>query len=181
MDGDQVKRDLISLSEHAFERTRHRLDGLTDDEYFWEPVGNCWSVRLSHGAGHRADHGATGDGDRTPFTTIAWRLWHLVGCYGSDRNAHWLGVDLPGAAFEAEDPAPGSATLALAELERAHALWRDVLDAVPAESWQQPLGAVAGPFGDSDRASFVLHQLDEQIHHGAELGVLRDLYLWTAS
>jgi hypothetical protein len=22
----------------------------------------------------------------------------------------------------------------------------------------------------------VLHQLDEQIHHGAELGVLRDLY-----
>jgi hypothetical protein len=23
----------------------------------------------------------------------------------------------------------------------------------------------------------VLHQIDEQIHHGAELGVLRDLYL----
>jgi hypothetical protein len=25
-------------------------------------------------------------------------------------------------------------------------------------------------------ARLVLHQLDEQIHHGAELGVLRDLY-----
>jgi hypothetical protein len=25
-------------------------------------------------------------------------------------------------------------------------------------------------------AALVLHQLDEQVHHGAELGVLRDLY-----
>lgn len=22
-----------------------RLDGLTDDEYFWEPVEGCWTVR----------------------------------------------------------------------------------------------------------------------------------------
>jgi hypothetical protein len=27
----------------------------------------------------------------------------------------------------------------------------------------------------------VLHHLDEQIHHGAELGVLRDLYLHDAA
>ena len=31
-------------------------------------------------------------------------------------------------------------------------------------------------YGEDDKASLVLHQLDEQIHHGAELGVLRDLY-----
>lgn len=24
---------------------RPRLDGLTDEEYFWEPVAGCWSVR----------------------------------------------------------------------------------------------------------------------------------------
>jgi hypothetical protein len=24
---------------------RPRLDGLTDDEYFWEPAAGCWSVR----------------------------------------------------------------------------------------------------------------------------------------
>jgi hypothetical protein len=30
---------------------------------------------------------------------------------------------------------------------------------------------------EEDTASLVLHQLDEQIHHGAELGILRDLYL----
>src|SRR5689334_10942147 len=24
---------------------RPRLDGLTDEEYFWEPVRGCWSIR----------------------------------------------------------------------------------------------------------------------------------------
>jgi len=38
------------------------------------------------------------------------------------------------------------------------------------------MGTIAGPFAELDKASLVLHQLDEQIHHGAELGVLRDLY-----
>jgi hypothetical protein len=40
----------------------------------------------------------------------------------------------------------------------------------------QILGLVAGPYAEDDKASLVLHQLDEQIHHGAELAVLRDLY-----
>jgi hypothetical protein len=30
------------LWEHQL---RPRLDGLTDAEYFWEPVADCWSVR----------------------------------------------------------------------------------------------------------------------------------------
>lgn len=38
------------------------------------------------------------------------------------------------------------------------------------------LGAVAGPFASGTLASFVLHMLDEFIHHGAELALLRDLY-----
>jgi len=38
------------------------------------------------------------------------------------------------------------------------------------------MGLIAGPFADLDKASLLLHRLDEQIHHGAELGVLRDLY-----
>ena len=52
-----------------------------------------------------------------------------------------------------------------------------VLEELPAASWWEPLGPVAGPYAKDDKASLVLHQLDEQIHHGAELGVLRDLYL----
>jgi len=82
---------------------------------------------------------------------------------------------LPGG-FERDDPAPGTAAEAMAALERAHAFWRDVLQELPEASWWEPLGPIAGPYAEDDKASLVLHQLDEQIHHGAELGVLRDLY-----
>jgi len=118
----------------------------------------------------------TGPGD-PPFTTIAWRLWHLTETYGGKRNPQWLGVErLPGG-FERDDPAPANAAEAVAVLERAHAFRRDVLREFPAASWWEPLGRIAGPYAEDDKASLVLHQLDEQIHHGAELGVLRDLYL----
>ena len=171
-----VKTDLLALSDQVFQRTRRRLDGLSDGEYLWEPVAGCWTIRRV-GDEYHADfeHFA----NPAPFTTIAWRLWHLVGCYGAARNSLWLGSPQSSTGFEQHDPAPAGADLALAALDNAHAFWRGVLKAMPADRWSEPLGAVAGPFGESDRASFVLHQLDEQIHHGAELGVLRDLHNMT--
>ncbi len=33
------------LDRHWRTQLRPRLDGLTDDEYLWEPVSDCWSVR----------------------------------------------------------------------------------------------------------------------------------------
>lgn len=180
-----ARADIIGLSEYAYRRTRSRLAGLTDDEYFWEPVVGCCTIRRSDSGVYRADNAdrpaavlrpATGAGD-PPFTTIAWRLWHLTGCYGGKRNPQWLGVERPPGGFEWDDPAPATAVEAIAVLERAHAFWQDVLEELPAASWWEPLGPVAGPYAKDDKASLVLHQLDEQIHHGAELGVLRDLYL----
>jgi len=59
---------------------RPRLDGLTDAEYFWEPVEGCWSLR------QRADGNYTLDSQRppppapAPVTTLAWRMMH-VGAY----------------------------------------------------------------------------------------------------
>lgn len=38
------------------------------------------------------------------------------------------------------------------------------------------MGAVAGPYAEHDGTSFALHILDELIHHGAEVGTLRDFY-----
>jgi hypothetical protein len=38
------------------------------------------------------------------------------------------------------------------------------------------MGSVTRFYADSTRGAFVLHELDELIHHGAEVGVLRDLY-----
>ena len=33
------------LTWHWDRQLRARLDGLTDDEYLWEPAPGCWSVR----------------------------------------------------------------------------------------------------------------------------------------
>ena len=171
------KADLISLSDYAYRRTRARIEGLTDAEYFWQPVADCWTISQDESGAYRADR--SDSVEIPPFTTIAWRMWHLAECYGSKRNPQWLGVKRAPAGFEKDDPAPGTAAAAIAELERAYALWADLLDAVDADSLWEPFGPIAGPYADSDKASLILHQLDEQIHHGAELGVLRDLYRHT--
>ena len=65
------------------------LGGLTDDEYLWQPVQGCWSVRprseqrtppnrwLPDGEwGLDLDYP---DPVPSPFTTIAWRMTHLIG------------------------------------------------------------------------------------------------------
>jgi hypothetical protein len=166
--------DLMFLSEYVYERTTRRLEGLGDGEYLWEPVADCWTIRTTGSGRYRADHEDAGRA--RAFTTIGWRLWHLIGCYGAARNAQWLGVTRSPGHFDEDDPAPSTATEAVGALGRAHHLWQGVLEAIPADAWGQQLGAIAGPYAENDKTSFVLHQLDEQIHHGAELGVLRDLY-----
>ena len=52
----------------------------------------------------------------------------------------------------------------------------DMLQELPAASWWEPLGPIAHEYAESSKVALVLHNLDEQIHHGAELGVMRDLY-----
>jgi hypothetical protein len=37
------------------------------------------------------------------------------------------------------------------------------------------MGPVAEAFAESTRAAFILHELDELIHHGAEIGTMRDV------
>jgi uncharacterized damage-inducible protein DinB len=170
-----AKADIIGLSEYVYQRTLSRLTGLTDDEYFWEPVAGCCTVRRAQSGHYRADRPGAEDSPQ-PFSTIAWRLWHLIENYGGKRNPQWLGLERAPGGFEAEDPVPATASEAIAALERAGAFWQDLLQALPAAAWWEPLGHVAGPYAEDDKAALVLHQIDEQVHHGAELGVLRDLY-----
>jgi len=61
------------LEWHWQHQLRPRLDGLTDDEYFWQPVPGCWAISL-RGAGEFTMDYATAPHDREPVTTIAWRL-----------------------------------------------------------------------------------------------------------
>lgn len=172
---DEAKQGLLSMSDHVFQRTRGRLDGLEDEEYVWEPVPACWSVRRRSDGTHRIDHAVRPE--FSPFTTVAWRLWHLTCCYGQRKNATWLGVAMDaGGRFEMDAEVPATAAAALSCLEDAHGHWRAVVDALSDDDLDTPLGPGAGPYAEQKKTGFVLHMLDEFIHHGAELGVLRDLW-----
>lgn len=192
-----VKEQLLSLSDHSFQRTRRRLDGLTDEEYLWEPVPNCWTVRKMPDGSFAVDWAFSPTGS-WPFTTIAWRLLYLINCYGSNRSATWLElepVDGPGAkpdllipatvpsdmGFDKDMPRhlktiPGTGAEALDMLDRAYEVWRRYLTTVTEETLGEPLGPNAGQYAGNPRAGYVFHMLDEFIQHGAEIGLLRDLY-----
>jgi hypothetical protein len=175
-----LKRELVDLSDQVWERTRARVDGLSDDEYFWEPVDGCWSVR------QRANGTWTGDGvmpgpEPAPFTTIALRMWHLIDMYGEDRAPRWLDVPAQGVAIGLDGPdgPPATAAEAVEVLARAHDRWDAHLQLVTDDHLAEPVGSVAGPrYAARSRAAYVLHMLDEFVHHGAEIALLRDLWRW---
>jgi hypothetical protein len=160
--------DLLGLSDDfAWQRLRGRLTGLTDDEYRWEPVPDCLTVRAVGDGTFRSDGHTT---DRV-FSTLSWRLSHIAALLAEDRNAVWLGRP-PTTAEQHGDP--GTAADALAALDAAYATWRGVLTGCT--ELGNPIGPVGHQFADDTRRAFVLHILDELIHHGAEAALLRDLY-----
>jgi hypothetical protein len=174
------KSELTDLSDEVWQRIRQRIDGLTDEEYRWQPVDGCWTVEVRSDGSFRHDV-AVPPPDPAPFTTIAWRLWHLIDMYGENRAPEWLAVPPQGDPVGLDDPAgapPSTADAALVLLERAHDRWDAHLAAVSEAALAERIGPVAGPYADRTRAAYVLHMLDEFIHHGAEIAVLRDLWRW---
>jgi hypothetical protein len=171
------------LDLHWRMQLRPRLDGLTDEEYFWEPAPSMWSVRrrgssaapVSLGAGHYTMDWAWPSPDPAPATTIAWRLGHLLtSVFGLRVASHFGG---PPVHHEEYDY-PGDAATALTRLDAVYAAWRDGVRGLDAEGLARPCGPSEGPFADYPMAALVLHINREAIHHGAEISLLRDLYRW---
>ena len=161
---------------------RARLNGLSDAEYFWEPVPGCWSVRrrgespapMAVGAGAYTIDVALPEPDPAPVTTIAWRLGHIiVGVFGSRNAAHFGGPPADYASFTYA----GTAAEALRQLDEAYARWTKGVRGLGSDGLARPCGPVEGPFAEYPMASLVLHINREVIHHSAEVALLRDLYL----
>ncbi|QNE20599.1 hypothetical protein F1D05_25180 [Kribbella qitaiheensis] len=167
-----LKQNLLALSHFAWQRLRARVEGLTDDEYFWEPFAGSWSVRET-ADGFKADFSPLPP-DPPPFTTIAWRMTHIIDILQAERTATWFGHEP--APTDGIPPVPGSSAEAIKAMEHAYAVWHDRLDSLSQEDLDRPMGTVAGPYAADDGTSFALHILDELIHHGAEVGVVRDVY-----
>lgn len=163
------------LQAHLFPR----LAGLGDEEFFWEPVPDCWS--LVEGPDGWAMEGAVPEPDPPPVTTIGWRLAHIAASNIGTRANAFFGPDPipPGVTFN--DPRftpaiPSSSSEAVALLHEVWARWRDGLMALGDAGLLAPIGPSGGPFAEEAVAALVLHVSRETMHHGGEIGVLRDLY-----
>jgi hypothetical protein len=137
-----TKREVVDLSDEVWRRTRARVEGLSDQEYLWEPIPGCWTIRQRANGTWMTDW-VLPRPQPEPFTT------------------------------------PATAGDAVALLERAHDRWDAHLALATDERLGERIGPVAGPeYAERTRAAYVLHMLDEFIHHGAEIALLRDLWRW---
>lgn len=157
-----------------------RLQGLTDEEYLWEPVAGCWSLR--RGAdGRWALDGAQPEPEPAPVTTIAWRMMHVaIGCF-TVRSATFFpepGDVAAGMWDRRHIPAdlPGTAAGGLAFLEQSYRRWRDNIAALDRSGLVRPLGRKGGPYARDPMAALIVHINREVMHHGGEICLLRDLY-----
>ncbi len=74
----EVSDVILDSMDRMFAQLLERLEGLTTDEYLWEPVAETWSVRAREGDISLVDGAGERDVDPPPITTIAWRLWHIA-------------------------------------------------------------------------------------------------------
>ena len=169
------------LDWHWRTTLRPRFDGLTDEEYLWEPVPGCWSLRpradtttnLAAGAGDLVIEFAYPEPVPAPVTTIAWRLGHVaIGCFGT-RAANHFGA---GRVSFADTDWPATAAGGLALLDEHHDRWMAGVRALDDDGLAAPVGPAEGAWADAPMAGLVLHLNREAIHHGAEIALLRDLY-----
>jgi DinB superfamily len=182
----QIRTDRLGLLLDQLQSSREisaaRLEGLTDEEYRWEPALGAWSVRrraeavtpLAYGAGEWVlDHEAP-QPVPAPVTTIAWRLGHLYA--GFSGRWEWTF----GGREQGRETIEFTPTAAVA-LERFWALL---------DRWQASVGAMTDEQLDVPGFGQYPHGLDphlpfigivwwtnrEFIHHMAEVALLRDLW-----
>jgi uncharacterized damage-inducible protein DinB len=162
--------DLLAVQmDEVYARLRGRLEGLSEEEYFWEPVSGCWTVHRDESGAWVADY-ADPDPDPAPFTTIGWRLVHIADCkvmyhewaFGERR------LTFPDLA------APATVAGAVGRLEQGQQLLRAALGRLTDGALEEPRLTNWGERWPAWRIFWAM--IDHDAHHGAEIGCLRDLY-----
>jgi hypothetical protein len=160
---------LASAMEEAWTILRRRLEGLADDEFFWQPVPGCWTVHPDERGRWVVDY-ADPAPDPPPFTTIAWRVVHVATCkvmyyeyaFGP-RKLTWDELELPHTASDA-----------IAYLEEGHAQLQAALDGLSDADLEEMR---LTNWGDSWPTWHIFWaMISHDLGHGAEIGCLRDLY-----
>jgi len=162
--------ELLALLDYVHGRIVGQLERMSDEEYLWEPVAGCWSVRPGADGVCRAER-TYPEPEPAPFTTIAWRVWHIgADCLCGYSDRFWDGIDREVREW------PDNTAEALVELDKEWQRFRAHLAALDDEGLARLLGPAGGPYAKDSYHALVLHALDEIVHHTAEIGVIRDLY-----
>jgi hypothetical protein len=160
---------LAAQMDEAFTTLRRRLDGLSDDEFFWEPVPHCWTV-------FRGDDGRwtyqyeEPDPQPAPFTTIGWRLVHVALC--KVMYHEWAFGRRELTFITIENPHDVASSISM--LDRGHKLLVGDLATLDDASLDRPVLTNWGEEWPARRIFTTMTGHDA--HHGGEIGALRDLY-----
>jgi uncharacterized damage-inducible protein DinB len=160
---------LASQLREAYAFMRGAVEGLTDEDFFWEPAADCWSVRRGPNGRWAADYPDPPHPVPGPFTTIGWRLVHVAEsklmyheyAFG-DARLVWQNID---STHTADD--------AVASLERWQQLLDDDLAPLSDDDLDLPRLTNWGEEWPTWRIFWTM--IEHDIHHGAEIGALRDL------
>ncbi len=152
------------------QRLEQRLAGLTDDKFFWEPVPGCWTVRFDATRGGWTYDYEWPPPSPAPLTTIAWRLVHVA----ADNWIYWEHAFGARRRTFVDLPVPSSALKAVDDWQRS----REPVSAWLTGAGDENLDELRpSHLRSSTSAGEVIATLvDEQVHHGAEIALLRDLY-----
>lgn len=165
--------DILLLEwEASARRLDDRCSGLSDAEYLWCPVPGMWNVGPApDGTGRWTYPYEFAPAPPAPLTTIAWRLVHIT----AGNRIYWEHAFGPGVRNFPDLPVPATAAEALRD-------WRNSRE--PVTRWLAEAGDAAlrqprpSHLGEPRPAVEVVRILiDEQVHHGAEIALLRDLYV----
>ena len=160
---------------------RPRLVSLTDEQYLWEPVADCWSIRpraeattpMAVGIGEAVIDFAMPEPSPPPITTIGWRMAHIaIGVFGERAANHFGAGDVSYQTTDWPLTAAGGVEL----LDRHHHAWIGGVRNLDTAGLLRPCGPAEGPYAGSPFAALVLHINREALHHGAEIALLLDLH-----
>jgi hypothetical protein len=163
---------LLREWEESAERLDERCRGLTDAEYVWSPVSGMWNVAPSgDGSGRWVYPYEFAPAPPAPLTTIAWRLVHIT----AGNWIYWEHAFGPAARNFPDLDVPSTASTALTDWRSSRAPITRWLSRANDAALRQPRPSHLG--NPVTAVEVVRILVDEQVHHGAEIALLRDLYL----
>jgi hypothetical protein len=174
-----VTRAVVGQLDVYWWGLRSRLEGLTDDEFFWKPVPAAFCL-TARGDDLYYEWPPGSRGEATPpVTTIAWRLSHVAqGCFMN----RWRTYFGDGQIDWTTEPFPTTAAGALDYLDEWKQRWVDGVTEVLNDGLWRCIGDREGDtavmqLGELDPfVGLVMHMNREVMHHGGEICLLRDLY-----